>query len=445
MSTMISIGRNDPCPCESGKKYKRCCRGKVEAAAQTISRIIQVPEDYYFPQLHLAVDALALAAGLAPVDDDAGLPDPELLGTYANKMLAAVTDLDEDESETIFDQLMDLLENHFFGRHIRFDADELYPALEEFVEDEEKIDEISDEQMAKRLAAALDILVTEDLRAKVIWQLIGFLQQPDLEEDDYPPLIWALFLALDDDYKTDNPIWTGMFQLSCSDLSIGHEELAELVDKYNLDHPDCTKEEWVAGCEAIDEYIDGNPLLAQDLSQQTLESIQPGLMAITEGKILSFPPYSVINGIRDFYRALLTWIVKTPKQSGNFLRDYVEYLVEHDISEEDFLIFGTTVTDIITQWVHQHKDDDPELCESLLDLAQSVAMGFLDSERRARVVLYMYTIDLVDSKQGIKLISTGGLEEYACALETEGNQNAADHVRAARQRLEDNPVVANLT
>ncbi len=99
---MISIGRNDPCPCESGKKYKRCCRGgKVEAAAQTISRIIQVPEDYYFPQLHLAVDALALAAGLAPVDDDAGLPDPELLGTYANKMLAAVTDLDEDESETI--------------------------------------------------------------------------------------------------------------------------------------------------------------------------------------------------------------------------------------------------------------------------------------------------------------------------------------------------------
>ncbi len=72
-------------------------------------------------------------------------------------------------------------------------------------------------------------------------------------------------------------------------------------------------------------------------------------------------------------------------------------------------------------------------------------MGFLDSERRARVVLYMYTIDLVDSKQGIKLISTGGLEEYACALETEGNQNAADHVRAARQRLEDNPVVANLT
>ncbi|MBI1993744.1 MAG: SEC-C domain-containing protein [Deltaproteobacteria bacterium] len=26
-------GRNDPCPCGSGKKYKRCCLGKVSAQA----------------------------------------------------------------------------------------------------------------------------------------------------------------------------------------------------------------------------------------------------------------------------------------------------------------------------------------------------------------------------------------------------------------------------
>ncbi|MCY0903282.1 MAG: SEC-C metal-binding domain-containing protein [Firmicutes bacterium] len=23
----VSIGRNDPCPCGSGKKYKKCCGG----------------------------------------------------------------------------------------------------------------------------------------------------------------------------------------------------------------------------------------------------------------------------------------------------------------------------------------------------------------------------------------------------------------------------------
>ena len=25
---MVAIGRNDPCPCGSGKKYKQCCLGK---------------------------------------------------------------------------------------------------------------------------------------------------------------------------------------------------------------------------------------------------------------------------------------------------------------------------------------------------------------------------------------------------------------------------------
>jgi len=30
---MSKIGRNDPCPCGSGKKYKRCCLHEHEAAA----------------------------------------------------------------------------------------------------------------------------------------------------------------------------------------------------------------------------------------------------------------------------------------------------------------------------------------------------------------------------------------------------------------------------
>lgn len=30
---MSTVGRNDPCPCGSGKKYKRCCLHQHEAAA----------------------------------------------------------------------------------------------------------------------------------------------------------------------------------------------------------------------------------------------------------------------------------------------------------------------------------------------------------------------------------------------------------------------------
>ncbi|MDA0791886.1 MAG: SEC-C metal-binding domain-containing protein [Proteobacteria bacterium] len=34
---MTKIGRNDPCPCGSGKKYKRCCMAKDDAAARSVA------------------------------------------------------------------------------------------------------------------------------------------------------------------------------------------------------------------------------------------------------------------------------------------------------------------------------------------------------------------------------------------------------------------------
>ena len=30
---MPEVGRNDPCPCGSGKKYKKCCLAKDETVA----------------------------------------------------------------------------------------------------------------------------------------------------------------------------------------------------------------------------------------------------------------------------------------------------------------------------------------------------------------------------------------------------------------------------
>jgi|GEM_PF-4194091 hypothetical protein len=35
---MMKTGRNDPCPCGSGKKYKQCCLRRDEAAAPFIKQ-----------------------------------------------------------------------------------------------------------------------------------------------------------------------------------------------------------------------------------------------------------------------------------------------------------------------------------------------------------------------------------------------------------------------
>ena len=38
---MNKIGRNDPCPCGSGKKYKKCCNGQIQTDAEAINLEIQ--------------------------------------------------------------------------------------------------------------------------------------------------------------------------------------------------------------------------------------------------------------------------------------------------------------------------------------------------------------------------------------------------------------------
>ena len=43
---MAKIGRNEPCPCGSGKKYKQCCLAKDEAAAPTTSQPPSWRRDY---------------------------------------------------------------------------------------------------------------------------------------------------------------------------------------------------------------------------------------------------------------------------------------------------------------------------------------------------------------------------------------------------------------
>jgi len=37
---MAAIGRNDPCPCGSGKKYKRCCALKVNQTSWQLRIVI---------------------------------------------------------------------------------------------------------------------------------------------------------------------------------------------------------------------------------------------------------------------------------------------------------------------------------------------------------------------------------------------------------------------
>ncbi|MFK4998932.1 SEC-C metal-binding domain-containing protein [Bacillus sp. N9] len=53
----LKIGRNDPCPCGSGKKYKKCCIEKLESSRNsnhiwTLKQVEQMETDHIFKKLN---------------------------------------------------------------------------------------------------------------------------------------------------------------------------------------------------------------------------------------------------------------------------------------------------------------------------------------------------------------------------------------------------------
>jgi tetratricopeptide (TPR) repeat protein len=63
--TKIKIGRNDPCHCGSGQKYKRCCQEKDEAAERAARAAVEAARPPPNPARHAAMDLF-----MADIDDD---------------------------------------------------------------------------------------------------------------------------------------------------------------------------------------------------------------------------------------------------------------------------------------------------------------------------------------------------------------------------------------
>jgi len=91
---MAKVGRNHPCPCGSGKKYKHCCLARDEAAA-TADREQQ--------QHRIAAPVDAPRASWRPVVDD----DGERLDQMSNDAVDLIHAGKLDEAEQLCRRLLD--------------------------------------------------------------------------------------------------------------------------------------------------------------------------------------------------------------------------------------------------------------------------------------------------------------------------------------------------
>jgi tetratricopeptide (TPR) repeat protein len=100
---MARTGRNDPCPCGSGKKYKRCCLEKDEAtaAAAGVEQDQSLEHPHEQGEVCPSCGASTFAAGYLPDEDALEL---ELL---SNKVVDLVHAGRLDEAEYAAHRLLD--------------------------------------------------------------------------------------------------------------------------------------------------------------------------------------------------------------------------------------------------------------------------------------------------------------------------------------------------
>ena len=118
----MKAGRNDPCPCGSGKKYKKCCMEKDQEAARVLpnaharlSPTGDTPKFNADEPLDPQVEAL-----------NARLEAFEALDDYEEQIALFIQTLDEDglmDDEMAFDMLSTIDEHSLeHGDHDRLDA-----------------------------------------------------------------------------------------------------------------------------------------------------------------------------------------------------------------------------------------------------------------------------------------------------------------------------------
>jgi tetratricopeptide (TPR) repeat protein len=102
---MAKPGRNDPCPCGSGNKYKKCCLAKEEAVAREQLVKAQAPRDALRRDQRAAANRLqvteltaAVAARLARAEEEDAYEDALDIASNAVVDLVRAAKLDEAEA-----------------------------------------------------------------------------------------------------------------------------------------------------------------------------------------------------------------------------------------------------------------------------------------------------------------------------------------------------------
>lgn len=112
---LSKVGRNELCPCGSGKKYKKCCLGKESSAVESILRLVTTEEA-------VAHEAVAVQpSALQETTEAAARTESKLTLTKLKKMVTHELKWEHPAHEQLALQLMESMRNDY-ERELIFEA-----------------------------------------------------------------------------------------------------------------------------------------------------------------------------------------------------------------------------------------------------------------------------------------------------------------------------------
>jgi exonuclease VII small subunit len=285
--------RNSTCPCGSGRKFKKCCQGRVEEATRRIRQAVSSGGGGFTPEGLEVIETLGFLCGLQA--EDGHMPAPETLGSVLNDAWEAEEQirgsLDQGALSTLSLAFQVLLGEKQHLRTIRIpvwqfasgsadDEDEdLWDLIDQYLTGDEGLEFIEETVNSIGLSLLYDDYTDEELKTLLI--ALGWFVIDDTRD---------LFLYT-------------VLHKTRSDLAAAEEKMDEIMKEQGNDDQGEMYQE-------LRSVMRQYPAYDQMLSDNLRDDIGLVMSAVAEGELkIEVPLYSVLGGIYAVF-SKLTEILK---------------------------------------------------------------------------------------------------------------------------------------
>lgn len=359
---IFQIERNSNCPCESGRKFKKCCQTRVEDAVRCISQVVGAG---FTAEGLEVIETLGFLCGLQA--EGGHMPAPEFLGAMLSKAWEEeerVRDIrDEGALQGLSLAFQVLLEKAQL-RHIRI------PLWQFDSGDDAEIYEVDDE--------VVKILNGPEGRFFIVEAADSIgrsLLYDDYTEDELKTLLIALgWLVIDD---TRSIFLYSVLHKTRSELVAAGEEADQILESHG-------DEDQYEVYEEMHLLFRKYPVYEQMLSDGISKDINPAIRAVAQGELpINVPLYAVFEGT---YAVISKLTDSMPTASSQEAGEKLPPLEETLFAGGEYHYFFPEITRALDEAVLENQDN--ELRSSLNSLLTFLV--YLKDTRQINILKFLY-------------------------------------------------------